>query len=208
MKTWHKIAALSLASVCAYWLGQRSQRDELDQLRGSVRSVAQSLQDTDRAVAQQAAVRFRAAPADPSAPPAAAPSAPPPADPAPPASAAEPARPSIDPPTLRAHLGARFEAQTTDPAWSGTARLMIQSKLAAVLPSPSTLRSVECKETMCRIEMVYDDLAQYPAVLRRMTPEALPWNGTLFSSAISDPSAVPVTFVAFLSREGQELAVD
>ena len=51
MKTWHKIIALGAIAASAYWWGQRSQREDIDQLRSSVRAVNQSLQDTNRAVA-------------------------------------------------------------------------------------------------------------------------------------------------------------
>jgi cytoskeletal protein RodZ len=211
MKAWHTIFALVLVSVSAYWWAKRSQRDEIEQLRSSVRSVTQSLEDTNRTVAHNAIAQLHVLPTTSSstapAQPASATLAPDSSQPAGPSS--EPARqPGIDPATLRAHLSSRFDGQATDSAWSGAATRMVESKFATLMPPSSMLKSVECKETMCRIEMVYDDTAQYQAFLRQMTPAALPWNGTFFSTIVGDPSEKPATFVAFLSREGQELAVE
>lgn len=118
--------------------------------------------------------------------------------------AAAPASPA----ELREHLDASFDQQAADATWSGPARLQITQKLAALMPPSSTMKAVECRATMCRLEMVYDDLAQYQAFMSRLSPEALPWNGTLFATPLGDPAVGPVTFVAFLSRDGQPLAVD
>jgi hypothetical protein len=95
--------------------------------------------------------------------------------------------------------------------WSDPAGKQLEAKLAAVMPPRSSLKSVECKQTMCRVEMVYEDVAQYQAVLKRLTPDALPWNGSLFSTTLTpldETPEGPVTFVAFLSREGQQLALN
>jgi len=213
MKTWHKFIALGVIAVSAYWWGQRGQREDIDQLRSSVRSVNQSLQDTNRAVAQATGTQLRVALAETrtagSAPASGA--APAQADPELPAAAtaAEPAKPaSIDPATLREHLTTKFDGQVRDAQWSSSAGLLVHSKLSALMPQPSALKAVDCKQTMCRIEMEYDDLAHYQAFLRQVTPDALPWNGTFFSTIAGDPTARPITFVAFLSREGEQLAVD
>jgi len=210
MKTWHATIAISLLAATTYWWGQRRQRSETDELRSSVQTLTRSLQDTNRAVAHAAvapppARRAMDLPAPAASPPPAGPS-----DPQPPAvSEGEPGAPQrIDPAELRGHLDTRFGGQADDPAWSATARGMIERKLSAAMPPSSTLKSVECRQTMCRIEMVYDNLAQYQAFFKHMTPDALPWNGTLFSTPVGDPSEPPITFVAFLSREGQQLAIE
>ncbi|HEX3478473.1 MAG TPA: hypothetical protein VHT91_25805 [Kofleriaceae bacterium] len=211
MKTWHAIVVLSLLAATATWCGQRRQRSETEQLRSSVRALSQSLDQTERAVARAAVAPLRTLQGVDHETPEPGPSPREAAAPVQQPSSApdEPAKqPPIDPATLRTHLNARFDRQADDPAWSAAARGMIETKLASAMPPASVLRSVECRETMCRIEMVYDDLAQYHAFVKRMTPDALPWNGTLFSTPLGNLSDGPVTFVAFLSREGQPLPVE
>jgi len=126
------------------------------------------------------------------------------ADPA----AVEPTRPPLDAPALRAYLGDRFERERDDAAWSGAARAAVERTFAGLMPPRSVLKSVACKATMCRLELAYTDLAQYQAFLHQLTPAALPWNGTLFASAVGDAAVGPPTIVAFLSREGEPLLVD
>jgi hypothetical protein len=206
MKTWPKVIGLALIAASAYWWSEHRDRGEVDELRGSVQALRRAVDATDRDVALTAARTARAP-----RPAAEAPASPPPSteEPATAATSGPPARPpTIDAPTLRAHLDTRFERQFADAGWSATARVQLEQRLASLMPPQSTLKSVECKETMCRIEMVYGDLAQYQAFMRQLTPDALPWNGTLFSSRVGDASERPATIVAFLSREGQELAVD
>jgi hypothetical protein len=228
MKLWHTIIALSAVAGAAAWWTQRGEREELAQLRGTVQAASQtasnSQRDADRALAYSAAAQRRAAAAagdprgdgDPATDSAAshdsvtgAPAAPDGDDNGDDRrnGDAAPARPRIDPATLRDHLTAAFDTQPDDAAWSAPARRMIETKLAAAVPHGSALRSIECRTTLCRIEMQYDDVAQYQAFLRKLTPDALPWNGTFFATAAGDPSERPARFVAFLSREGQELAV-
>lgn len=213
MKIWPAIAVLSLLVATMSWCVVRRQRDEAEQLRGAVRALNQSLDRTDREVARAAAAPPRAlqsvhresAAPGPSADDAATRSAQAPSF----TPDVEPGKPqTIDPATLRTHLDERFERQADDSAWSAQARELVETKLATAMPPSSVLKSVDCRETMCRIEMIYDDLTQYHAFVRRMTPDALPWNGTLFSTPLDDPSRGPITFVAFLSREGQQLPVE
>lgn len=213
MKSWHVIAVLSLLVATASWCGQRHQRSETEQLHSSVQALSRSLDQTDRAVARAAIAPLRAFQGvdqessipGPSAGDAAvrseqAPSSTPDGEPA--------KQEAIDPATLRTHLDASFDRQADDPSWSAAARGMVEAKLASAMPPSSVLKSVECRESMCRIEMVYDDLTQYHAFVKQMTPDALPWNGTLFATPRGDPSSGPITFVAFLSREGQQLPVE
>jgi hypothetical protein len=224
MKTRYLVAVLLAVTACFLWWGRGSERDPLQSSDPSIEpsiepSIDRSADATRRAAAREARAWSRAdgpSSADRSG---AVEESVDPGSGAPSGSAAGPGHPEPDPaeaaPTpsasataLREHLDASFDQQAADAAWSGSARLEITRKFAALMPPTSTMKSVECRATMCRLEMVYDDLAQYQAFMSRLSPDALPWNGSLFSTPVGDPSVGPVTFVAFLSRDGQQLAVD
>jgi hypothetical protein len=206
MKSWHATAVVALLAGFAIWYTQRGQRSETEQLRSPVQEPRQSRDQTDRAVARAAVAPLRTRPVDSESPATREAQMP---DQGSSSAPGEPAKqPVIDPATLRAHIASRFDRQAEDPAWSAAARGLVETKLARAMPPSSVLKSVECRETMCRIDMVYDDLAQYHEFISRMRPDALPWNGTFFSTPLGDLSDGPITFVAFLSREGKELPVE
>ncbi len=221
MKTRVLVALLLAVTASLFWWSGRDEGDAPDGRAASARGEARGgspARPRDRLArsrleaASAASISPASAPVDDGSGDAGAeeagePPGEPPAAPPPDAAAAVPS-PAASAAALRQHLDASFEEQAADPGWSGAARLSVARTFAALMPPTSTMKSVECRATLCRMEMVYDDLAQVQAFMSRLGPEALPWNGTLFSTPIGDPSVSPVTFVAFLSRDGHQLAVD
>jgi len=99
-----------------------------------------------------------------------------------------------------------FGAQAHDGAWAMNAQRISETVLTAMLPARSTLRSVDCRATMCRIESLHENYANANAFVNKLTyPQARPWNGAFYTGPISEEASGAVTFVTYLSREGSAM---
>ncbi|WP_437986912.1 hypothetical protein [Sorangium sp. So ce117] len=100
-----------------------------------------------------------------------------------------------------------FAQQTTDTQWTASASEAAREKLRSALPERSSLRTVECRSSMCRFETEHDDMAQMQQFMQEafMDPQKRPWNGGFFAMPVSDPNTGKVVVVSYLAREGEEL---
>ncbi|WP_437978528.1 hypothetical protein WMF11_19395 [Sorangium sp. So ce295] len=100
-----------------------------------------------------------------------------------------------------------FAQQTTDTQWTASASEAAREKLSSALPERSSLRTVECRSSMCRFETEHDDMAQMQQFMQEafMDPQKRPWNGGFFAMPVSDPNTGKVMVVSYLAREGEEL---
>jgi hypothetical protein len=132
---------------------------------------------------------------------------PPAADPAAAAADKPPAAPAPSAAQVRDRLDEVFRAEPVDAAWSQTATHTLQTKLAALLPAQSAVRSVDCRGSLCRIETSHAGVTEYRDFVKRTflgQPEL--WNAGFFTNVIADPvPGQPVVTVAYLAREGQSL---
>lgn len=101
-----------------------------------------------------------------------------------------------------------FTAQAVDPAWATRAAVDIREHLGALaVPPSSSLGNIDCRGSMCRVEMVSRDRELMKQVMDRafgVTAQS-PWNGPVmadYQPANSDGTAV---VVLYLGRNGTSL---
>jgi hypothetical protein len=112
-----------------------------------------------------------------------------------------PAAPS--PAELRDGLEAHFRHASAD-ATSGEAARVIGHQLPAILPAGSTVRSVACRDSLCRIEAVHVGVAEHRQFVQRafLEPTRVASDG-FYAGLLDEPAAgQPVTTVAYLARAG------
>lgn len=209
MKLWQGLIACASIGVAAYLVhAHRAEESELAQMREDIGSLSHALgearRDAARNKAQAAPVRPVVPDFAPPASPEEAPSAQ--AEAAPTSSPTAPAA-AIEPVEVQARLDAKFTDERSDAAWAVTSQRLVTTKLSAVLPPASELRSVECRASMCKIESRHEDAVRYRQFAQSAfsDPETEAWNAGFFSTATLEPGSSRVIAVAYVAREGQEL---
>jgi hypothetical protein len=99
-----------------------------------------------------------------------------------------------------------FTNQRIDSAWTERAKRLVDERLPALLPEGSTVRSIECRADLCRLETAHADRATYWKFLKAafLTPRKTFWNGSAYSVPLNDdPSGGAM--VTYLAREGAAL---
>lgn len=116
------------------------------------------------------------------------------------------ALPSPDPATLVRTLDQAFATEALDAPWSAATDSAMRGRLATLTNGHSALRSLECRSSMCRLEVVHDDAQQSSEFAQHaFTGEGAPlWVGTYVQTRLATPDGKQAT-VAYLVREGREL---
>lgn len=126
-------------------------------------------------------------------------------DPATPSPASEP------PPTmeqLSENLQDTFEEHGDDPAWSRGAEQQIREGFYSSIDGRTSLSSVHCNSTMCRIESDHDDMASFQTFAEGtvLNPGNGLWNGAIFTAVVDgEDDDRSVTALTFIAREGEPL---
>jgi hypothetical protein len=104
-------------------------------------------------------------------------------------------------------LDAVFAAEPEDPAWARAARLTASRALSAALPSSSRIESLECKESLCRIESSHASFDASQEFVRDgfLSLEQRPWDGDFVTGLAEEPRGGRVRTVTFLMRPGKTL---
>lgn len=113
---------------------------------------------------------------------------------------------AMEPEEIRVRIGSRFEDEQPDRAWTSTAEELVRTRLAPRLPEGSTLISVECRSSMCRLLSAHSGPDSYKKFLEAAfkNPESQPWNGASFATPTPERDRDGnVITVAYLAREGQ-----
>jgi hypothetical protein len=110
---------------------------------------------------------------------------------------------------VRDNLEIAFGGDHRDSIWSGADQRRTTQKLEGALPEGSSLKSLDCRASICRVETSHADLAHYKTFVRTafMNPTTQIWNAPSVSMRMSDvdtPGAALVT-VSYIAREGQDL---
>jgi hypothetical protein len=187
--------------------GWRAQQTENARMHQELASLARSRAEQSSAASAQEDVRRK--PACVAAPIAAA-EAPPEAAPGPAPSAAAPPPRRLEPAEVRDHYESAFVQQEEDRAWAPDASRNLSAALPKALPSGSSVSSVSCRSTMCRVEMVHASLDQYAEFTRHAfyDPASPVWTGPGFSTVLEEPGAGgKLVTVVFLARPGSTLPV-
>ncbi|WP_437669358.1 hypothetical protein [Sorangium sp. So ce131] len=207
-------AAAAIGAATMFVLERGRQQEEIARMRDDMGALSRDLDEARSEAASAAAVRrlarrIEAAERTSPAPP-----------PAPEERAAAPTQPGDEPEgpaaaeqrtATMAEVSERlqdvFAGEGIDAQWTAAARETARDKLSAALPDSSSLRSLECRSSMCRIETEHADLEQFQRFVQGafMDPQKKPWNGGFFAMPVSDPSDGKVVVVSYLAREGEPL---
>ncbi|NMO13436.1 hypothetical protein HPC49_08745 [Pyxidicoccus fallax] len=117
--------------------------------------------------------------------------------------------PEPTPEEVVARLDARFFGEEVDAAWSRDA-LPRAERLGVLLPRGARVVSLECRSSMCRLEMSHPSLESFQGFVREaLLGTGNPWDGAFMASLKGNP-ALPggVQAVAWLARAGVELTPD
>ncbi|WP_375743302.1 hypothetical protein NR800_33920 [Corallococcus interemptor] len=186
---------------------QRASDEALEELRAQVRHASEGT-DAKRAAAETAMRLWAANAARPPAAPHARPGAPE-AAPSGAAAAAEdpgedvPPAPPIRPPPAsfeqsRTRVFNAFAAEPVDGDWSARASRTLDDAFRAHLPGTSRVKSLECRATLCRVELVHRAQADHGAFLMNGLRT---WPGSVFiANEAQEGDDYVVTLLA--SKEG------
>jgi hypothetical protein len=120
-------------------------------------------------------------------------------------SAAE-AAPSLD--DQKAYLQASFSDQAPDADWSRTATKQLHEMFEPLASNDTSLRSVDCRSTLCRVELTHTTEAEYRSFMTTVMSGAMrDWKGPGGGGMLGTEPNGAVTTVLFLAREGAELPV-
>jgi hypothetical protein len=108
---------------------------------------------------------------------------------------------------VRDRLEAAFVAERSSSDWTREAQSTAQRKLAAMPSLSSSVRSVECRSSMCRIETVHQDAKSYRQFVETafLNPETKLWNGGFFATLAGDHQDGSLAVVSYLARDGEGL---
>jgi hypothetical protein len=200
MKPLHLLLTVPFVGLLAlHFVDQRRHKSELAELRSELGALSTPV-DAPRpeAEARRGAPRLAAAPAAPKQ------VAPEPA----PAADAPPNPPPMEVTVVRDRLEASFMEERADARWSGEARRTAETRIEAILPETSKLQSLECRNSMCRIETVHQGLDSLHQFVQGafINSETKLWNGGFFSTELADPVDGKLVIVSYLAREGEALS--
>ncbi|MGE6757449.1 hypothetical protein ACQKGO_05500 [Corallococcus interemptor] len=106
-----------------------------------------------------------------------------------------------------ARMDARFFSEGVDTAWSHAATRRAE-RLGAVLPPGARIVSLECRSSMCRLQMSHPSQDAFRQFLREgLMEDADAWDGPFMAALTGTPGrSGEVEAVAYLARAGVDLA--
>lgn len=111
-----------------------------------------------------------------------------------------------DVPELVAQIDGKFAQEAVDPAWSSGAEYQLRQALESK-PSPgTTLTSIRCHRSLCRVESLHPSLEAFQAYVQSsyLADDRRLWNGA-FTSLVTEQSEARVTAVSFIAKEGSDI---
>jgi len=109
--------------------------------------------------------------------------------------------PGPSPEEIATHHESTFREQPTDRAWAQPAEGRISTGMHQLLQNPAKLISVECRESLCRMEASLGSAEESDQILRRMVEEEGIWSGAISYHRTTDTDG-NVKVTAYLVREG------
>ncbi|MHA7629220.1 hypothetical protein [Corallococcus sp. M7] len=106
-----------------------------------------------------------------------------------------------------ARMDARFFSEGVDTAWSHDATRRAE-RLGAALPQGARIVSLECRSSMCRLQMSHPSQDAFRKFLREgLMDDADAWDGPFMAALTGTPGrSGEVEAVAYLARAGVDLA--
>ncbi len=104
----------------------------------------------------------------------------------------------------RNHLDSIFSRERRDAGWTENMRQLLGSSGGPVLPKGSSTLSIDCRESICRIEIVHQALEHHRQFVQRAfrDPRTRLSNGANFSAVRQDATAGKIVTVSYIGREG------
>lgn len=111
------------------------------------------------------------------------------------------------PQELVEQMDARFFSEGVDLDWSREARPRAE-RFGVTLPEGARIVSLECRSSMCRVEMSHPSLESFQGFIHQSVLRGEhEWNGPVMAAIKSDPRQPgEIQAVAFLAREGIDLS--
>lgn len=106
---------------------------------------------------------------------------------------------------MKAHVEALYFQETVDRAWSTTAETTLAGTLEKVLPQGSRAEKVECKSTLCRIDLIHQDSSVGPGTFFRQIANDRPWNGPIHMTAPETDASGAVRNNVYIARAGHPI---
>jgi hypothetical protein len=107
-------------------------------------------------------------------------------------------------------LDSRFGAEAVDPAWADGAVREATRAISADLPEGTTLKNVECRKSMCRVDTVHADASAFRSFVSDalLSHDRQLWNGGMTSS-LRETTDSGVTAVTYIAKDGEAIpAID
>jgi hypothetical protein len=125
----------------------------------------------------------------------------------------EPNKPTGDRPThapdvpeLAAQIDGKFAQETVDPGWSTGAERQLRQALESTSSPGTTLASVSCRRSLCRVESLHTSLEAFQQYVQSsyLADDRPLWNGA-FTALVTEQSETRVRAVSFIAKEGSEI---
>lgn len=101
-------------------------------------------------------------------------------------------------------ISRKFDAERQDASWAGNATHQLLASLK--MTHGTIVEKAECKTTICRIDLKFEDLTDEVAFQRdNGPPTARPWNGDAFFVSSPGAQGWPRHDVLFIGREKASL---
>jgi hypothetical protein len=107
-------------------------------------------------------------------------------------------------PSLEARLEEAFAAETPGSEWAEAAAHRIVDAFSSALPSGSWIREVDCRGSLCRVEITHAVEGAHAELLGALTQTPGVWDGPGSISQVTDSIGKPTT-LAFLGQPGSDL---
>lgn len=96
-----------------------------------------------------------------------------------------------------------FRAEPVERAWAEPMEARVSAGMREVFKDPTKVRSVECRQSLCRVEASMSDQNEWSEIVERMLEEKV-WDGVL-SAFPSTGADGKVTLTTYLVREGYQV---
>ena len=209
MKTWHFVSMAVIAAGTLLYVQERRQRSAAEQTHAEIKALSAALGELrgkGSNTTVQRVIERRVQLVEPPAQDA-------PASEAPASEGRAPDGDERGPSTKRqagrtteevvAYSESAFRKESIDRAWAQPSEGRIAEKMRTVLKDPAQIRSVECRESFCRMEALVEEDASSRGFLEQMLDNDV-WTGpvSVFPTISADGK---VTVTAYLAREGRSL---
>lgn len=105
---------------------------------------------------------------------------------------------------FHAPMQAAFDRQNVDPNWAASSESKIYTSIAKVLGESTTIRSVSCRTTICRMELEHPDEAEFRSFLGRYTGERF-WPGEIAGGRLKEEPDGRVVTAIYMGKVGTPL---